>query len=447
MLLRFGSVPILVVSSAEAAREIMRTHDIIFSNRPKSVIFEKLLYDYRDVASAPYGEYWRHVKSICVLNLLNNKRVRSFCAVREEEIKSMIDDITQHASSSTVVNLSEMLAKLTNDVVCRAALGRKYSSTDCLEGGQTFTGLMREFGELLGTVSIGDFIPWLVWVNRVNGLNAKLDKLAKQLDDFLNIVIQEHEDDRYRNGNDDDHAKSVKECQKDFVDVLLEIQKENSLGFPLDIVSIKAIILDMFAGGTDTTYTVLEWAMTELIRHPSIMSKLQDEVRGIVGNKSQISENDLVDMHYLKAVIKETLRFHPPIPLLVPRKSTQDVKIKGYDIKANTQVIVNAWKIGRDSKSYDNPEEYNPERFLNTSGIDYKGTDFQLIPFGAGRRICPGIQFATATNEIALANLVHKFDWALPGEAKCEELDMSEATGLTIHRKYPLKVIAIPHSC
>lgn len=205
----------------------------------------------------------------------------------------------------------------------------------------------------------------------------------------------------------------------------------------------------MFAAGTDTTYTVLEWAMTELLRHPSIMRKLQNEVRRIVGNKSQITENDLVDMRYLKAVIKETLRLHPPIPLLVPRKSTQDVKVNGYDIKANTQVIVNAWKIGRDSKSYNNPEEYDPERFLNTHrGIDYKGNDFELIPFGAGRRICPGIQFAMAINEIALANLVHKFDWALPaGEAKCEYLDMSESIGLTIHRKIPLKVVAIPYSC
>ena len=207
----------------------------------------------------------------------------------------------------------------------------------------------------------------------------------------------------------------------------------------------------MFVAGTDTTYTLLEWEMAELIRHPSIMRKLQNEIRGIVGKKSHITEDDLVDMHYLKAVIKETLRLHPPIPLLVPRKSTQDVKIKGrYDIKANTQIIVNAWKIGRDAKSYNNPEEYDPERFLHShssGGIDYKGNDFQLIPFGAGRRICPGIQFATAINEIALANLVYKFDWTLPDGAKCEDLDMSESTGLSIHRKYPLRVLALPYSC
>jgi cytochrome P450 len=203
----------------------------------------------------------------------------------------------------------------------------------------------------------------------------------------------------------------------------------------------------MFVAGSDTTHTFLEWAMTELLRHPRIMSKLQNEVRGIVGKKADITEQDLNEMHYLKAVIKETLRLHPPIPLLVPRKSTQDVKINGYDIKANTQVIVNAWKIGRDSKSYHKPEEYDPERFLIHSGIDYKGNDFQLIPFGAGRRICPGIHFAMVINEIALANLVHKFNWALPGEARSDDLDVTESIGLTIHRKYPLKAVASPYSC
>lgn len=200
----------------------------------------------------------------------------------------------------------------------------------------------------------------------------------------------------------------------------------------------------MFAAGTDTIFTSIEWVMSELLRHPRVMKKLQNEVRGIVGNKTEITEDDLVGMHYLKAVIKETLRLHPPAPLLVPRVSTQDVKINGYVIKANTQVIVNAWAIGRDPKSYNNPEEFEPERFLN-SAIDYKGDSFQYLPFGAGRRGCPGIQFALAVQEIALANIVHRFDWALPDGVRGEDLDMSESTGASVHRKYPLKAVAIAY--
>ncbi|KAM1025810.1 hypothetical protein ACFX2I_038783 [Malus domestica] len=181
----------------------------------------------------------------------------------------------------------------------------------------------------------------------------------------------------------------------------------------------------MFIAGTHATYAVLEWAMTELLRHPRIMSKLQNEVRGIVGNITDIiTEDDLVGMHYLKAVIKETLRLHTPAPLLVPRVSTQD-------------------GIGRDPETYENPE-YKPKRFL-TKGPDYKGNDFQFIPFGAGRRIFPGIQFAISIVEIVLANIVHEFNWALPGGASGEGFDMTESNGATVNLKYPLKAVALPY--
>ena len=192
-------------------------------------------------------------------------------------------------------------------------------------------------------------------------------------------------------------------------------------------------------------YTVLEWIMTELLRHPKTMKRVQNEVRGIIGNKKDIIEDDLEKMQFLKAVIKETLRFHPPIPLLVPRKSIRDAKIQGYDIAAGTQVIINAWAIGRDPTSWDEPNEFQPERFLNSS-IDFKGNDFELIPFGAGRRGCPGISFSIATIELVLANLLHNFDWTLPGEARGEDLDTTESTGITIHRKFPLIAVATPYS-
>ena len=200
----------------------------------------------------------------------------------------------------------------------------------------------------------------------------------------------------------------------------------------------------MFAAGTDTTYTVLEWAMAELLKRPVIMQKLQAEVRSVVGNRTNITEEDLGHMNYLKAVIKETLRFHPPIPMLVPRESMRDIKLNGYDIATGTQVLVNAWAIATDPSSWDQPFEFKPERFLNSS-IDFKGHDFQFIPFGAGRRGCPGILFAMAVNEIILASLVHQFDWSLPGGAAGEDLDMSETAGLAIHKKSPLLAVATPY--
>ncbi|XP_070026306.1 cytochrome P450 71A2-like [Nicotiana sylvestris] len=208
---------------------------------------------------------------------------------------------------------------------------------------------------------------------------------------------------------------------------------------------IRELTLDTFTAGTDTTYTTLEWIMTELLRHPRAMEKLQNEVRQLAQGKSEITEDDLGNMQYLKAVIKETLRFHPPIPLLLPRESMEDVKLLGYHIPAKTQVIINAWTIGRDPLSWENPEEYRPERFLN-SNIDVKGLNFELIPFGAGRRGCPGITFAIIVNELALARLVHKFNFALPERMKGEDLDMTEGTGITIRRQSPLLAVVTPCS-
>ncbi|GMJ00078.1 cytochrome P450, family 71, subfamily A, polypeptide 25 [Hibiscus trionum] len=429
MLLRFGNVPVLVVSSADAACEIKKTHDLTFINGPKFSVAKKLLYDYKDVASAPYGEYWRQMRSICVLNLLSNKMVKSYRAIREEETALAMACIKRYCSSGLLVNLTELFSATTNNVICRIALGRKYN-----EDTNKFKKLLSEFLELLGTPSIGDYLPWLAWLSHVNGFNARADKVAKEFDEFLDGVIEEHLNRRNGDGND----------QKDFVDVLLEIQKQDSVGFPIERNSIKAIILDVFSAGTDTTFTVLEWAMTELLRHPKAIKELQNEARKVAGGKSSISEDDLHNMHYLKAVIKETLRLHPPIPTLLPRVSTKDVKINGYDIAEGTLVIINAWAIGRDPSTWEKPEEFLPDRFLNNP-IDFKGQHFELIPFGSGRRICPGILLAMHINELLLANLVHKFDWSLPGGASEKDLDMTECTGLTIHKSSPL--IAIANQC
>ncbi|GMY14907.1 cytochrome p450 71a26 [Fagus crenata] len=236
MLLHFGSVPTLVVSSADAAREIMKTQELIFANRSKSSMFNKLFYNYKDVASAPYGDYWRQMKSILVLHLLSNKKVQSFHSVREEELSLVIEKIKLQCCS---VNLSKVFAKLTNDVICRVALGRKY---DGGEGRRKFTELFGEFVELLGVFNVGDYIPWLSWVSRVNGLDARAEKVAKQFDDFLEGVIEEHIN-CHNKGSDGHVVSHENEDQKDFVDALLSIQEENIIGFPIDRVSIKALLL------------------------------------------------------------------------------------------------------------------------------------------------------------------------------------------------------------
>lgn len=439
MLLHIGVRPVLIVSSSDDARDIMKTHDLIFSNRPKLTISDRLLYQGKDVAAAPYGEYWRKVRSICVLQLLSNKRVQSFRAQREEEVALLVQDVKHSALLSLPVNLSQLFASLTLDVICRVAFGRKYIESG--EGGRKFKEMLGEFMRLLGGFYMADFIPWLAWVDRINGSDAKVKKIAEEFDKFLDVVVDEHIGALKMKG-----GTSVEDEEgKDFVDVLLEVQNSGIAGSSIDRDSIKGIILDIFSGGTDTTYTFLEWAMAEILRHPRVCGKLQNEVMGIAKGKPDITESDLDKMHYLKAVIKETLRLHPPIPLLAPRESTEDVKIMGYDIAARTMVYINAWAIGRDPSEWDEPEEFRPERFVNSS-VDVKGHDFQLLPFGAGRRGCPGILFAMITNELVLANIVHKFDWELPAGTSAEDMNMTECSGVVAHRKVPLVAVPKPRS-
>ncbi|CAA2954105.1 cytochrome P450 71A6-like [Olea europaea var. sylvestris] len=429
MLLHLGRLPVLVVSSADGAHEIMKNQDVVFSNRPKLRVIDKIIYGSKDMAFAPYGEYWRQVRSICVLQLLSNKRVQSFRRVREEEMSLMIEKI-RHSSSSSI-NLSNILVSLTNDIICRVALGRKYIAA---QESTKIVSKLKEFQELLVTFNPGDYIPWLDWINRVNGFNANVEKMARWFDDFFEGVVEEHRNRKKRETNLKDSSNEA-----DLVDILLEIQRENMAGSPIENDTIKAVIFDIFVAGTDTSSTALVWTMAELLKHPKSMEKLQNEVRQVAGSKLDVTEDDLDKMLYLKAVMKESLRLHPPVPLLLPRESTQDSKILGYDIAVKTRVIINSWAIARDPLLWENPEDFCPERFLDT-GMDFRGLNFEYIPFGAGRRGCPGITFAIAVAELALAKLMLNFNFGLPHGATEKDLDMTESPGDTVSKKIPLLV-------
>ncbi|KAL6177536.1 hypothetical protein ACLB2K_049062 [Fragaria x ananassa] len=307
MLLHFGVKPVLIVSSADDARDVMKTHDLVFSNRPRLSASDRLLYNGKGVASATYGEHWRSARRVCVVHLLSSNRVQSFRAEREEELGLLIQEVKRLTSVSLSVNLSEMFASFTVDVMCRVAFGRKY-------GGFKFREMLGELMMLLGGFYMRDYVPWLAWVDWIKGSDAKIERLSKEFDRFLDDVVDEHMGVFKMRGESGGDGSG--EGGKDFVDVLLEVQSSGSEGSSIDRDSIKGIILDMFSGGTDTTYTVLEWAMTEILRHPRVCRKLQIEAMEIANGKPDITESDLDNMHYLKAVIKETLRLHPPIPLL-----------------------------------------------------------------------------------------------------------------------------------
>ncbi|KAG6482903.1 hypothetical protein ZIOFF_059542 [Zingiber officinale] len=429
MLLHRGHIPTLVVSSPDAACDVLRHQDLVCAGRPTFTPANILLEG--DISFAPYGDYWRQLRRICSVHLLSSKRVQSYRRTREEEVAAMAAAIA--AKASTTINLSEIIYSSTNDVICRVVSGKFKRA----EGrSRVFTELINGNSELLSAVYLGDYFRWLGWVDELLGNVTRVRKLRKRWEELLDQVIKEHAD--RSSSNIDGHDE---EEEKDFVDVLMSLQEKNE--FVLEPANFKSLLIDVFGGGTDTSYITLEWAMVELVRNPLVMQKLQEEVRRIANRKSLVKEEDLHQMTYLLAVIKEVLRLHPPAPLMVPRETLNDCIIQGYSIPKKMRIIVNAWAIGRDPKHWDEPEEFRPERFLDGS-VDFNGTDFRYMPFGSGRRICPGLQFAISWLELALANLVHQFDWELPDGMEKEEFHTREVPGLLVQREGQLHLVAKP---
>ncbi|XP_030458091.2 cytochrome P450 71AP13-like [Syzygium oleosum] len=429
--LQLGEIPTVVVSSARMAKEVMKTHDLALSSRPQIFSAKHLFYDCTDVVFSPYGAYWRHIRKICILELLSAKRVQSYSHVRIEEVARLVDRITESYPGTT--NLTKLLGLYANDVLCRIAFGRDFSGGGDYDR-HGFQKMLEEYQELLGGFSIGDFFPSMEFIHSLTGMKSRLQHTFRRFDNLFDEILRDHQKEN-----------KATELHKYLVDVLLDIQKNGYGDMPLTRDNVKAIILDMFAAGTDTTFITLDWGMTELVINRKAMGRAQAEVRSVVGERKYVQETDLPQLQYLKAVIKEIFRLHPPAPVLVPRESMEDVTIDGYSIPAKTRFFVNAWSIGRDPESWVDPESFLPERFLDeNSNIDFKGQDFQLIPFGAGRRSCPAIAFGNASVELALAQLLHSFDWELPHETQPKDLDMTEVFGITMHRIANLMVIAKP---
>lgn len=197
---------------------------------------------------------------------------------------------------------------------------------------------------------------------------------------------------------------------------------------------------ELFVAGSDTTSITIEWAMAELLRKPDALQKARQELLTVVGTERPVRESDIDKLPYIQAIAKETMRLHPAGPLLLPYKVKNEAEVSGYILPKGIQVLVNAWAIGRDPKYWTEPMEFRPERFV-ASSIDYKGCNFKYIPFGAGRRICPGMPLAVRMVPLMVASLIQAFDWRLPGGISPEELNMEEKFGVTLKKAIPLRAI------
>ncbi|CAL5085338.1 unnamed protein product [Urochloa decumbens] len=426
MLLRLGELRIVVASSADAAREVMRTHDVAFATRPISPMGRILVGDDSDgLIFAPYGDGWRQLRRICTTELFSARRVRSFRAVREDEVRRLLRSVAASAATpSPPVDLSEMLSAYVADAAVRAIIGSRFRDRE------TFLRLLERRVMVTPMSSLPDIFPSSRLAMLLSPAPRLMKREREKMMAFIDTIIQDHQENR---------AAGVVD-EEDLLDVLLRVQREDELDPPLTTENIKAVIIDIFGASSETSATTLQWIMAELMRNPRVMRKAQDEVRRVLAGQEIVTEDNLSDLRYLPLVIKEALRLHPPATLLLPRECRSPCRVLGFDVPVGAMVLVNAWAIGRDPAYWDAPEEFMPERF-ETSEVDFKGTDFEFIPFGAGRRMCPGIGFGLANMDLALTSLLYHFDWELPDGAKPGELDMTEAMGITTRRLCHLRLI------
>ncbi|XP_030506964.2 cytochrome P450 71AU50 [Cannabis sativa] len=431
MHMRLGLIPTIVVSSPKAAELFLKTHDLSFATRPVHQAAQYLSWGQRNLSFGLYGSYWRDMRKMCTLELLSSLKISTFRAMRREEIGHFIEFIKNNATShdgGVAIDLSAKITTCNTDMSCRMVFGKKYSDEEFDPKG--FKEIIKEFMHLAAAPNLGDYIPFLAPLD-LQGLTKRMKAVNKVFDDFFDVIIDEH----IQSKDKDQHET------KDFVDVMLSFMGSEQSEYRIERLNIKAIILDMLITSMDTASTVVEWAISQLIKHPTTMKKLQKELETTVGMERMVEESDLDKLPYLNMVIKETLRLHPVAPLLLPHAAIEECTVNGFHIPKNSRVFINAWTIGRDPEYWDEPEKFFPERFSGNN-IDYIGRDFEFIPFGSGRRSCPGMQLGMIVVRLMVAQIVHCFDWELPNGMVSSELDMNEEFGLTIPRSTHL--VAIP---
>ncbi|KAL3371358.1 hypothetical protein AABB24_008075 [Solanum stoloniferum] len=341
MLLKFGSKPVLVASSPEMAKEILKTHDTIFASRPPLAAGKPIL-------------------------------------------------------------LKDHLPRFTLRTISRIAMSDKYCSDQSNSDTSIATlerlqWMLDEWLVLGGVINLGDWIPLFSWFD-LQGYVRQMKALGKNFTQFYKYVIDDHNATKMQTTGDF--------VPKDMVDALLHLSNDPNLEVKLTSDHMMGLINNLLAGGTDTAAATIEWTFQELLRRPNIIDKARQELDRAIGKERWVEEEDFSKLPYIDAIIKESFRLHPLCALLPPHYSIEDCKVAGYDIPKGTIVYVNAWSLGRNSKYWDRAEEFIPERFIENN-IDVKGQNFAFLPFGSGRRRCPGYSLGMKVVRTTMANLLH----------------------------------------
>ncbi|XP_059644978.1 cytochrome P450 78A5 [Cornus florida] len=426
MAFSIGFTRFIISSHPETAKDILNSS--AFADRPVKESAYELLF-HRAMGFAPFGEYWRNLRRISATHLFSPKRIACFGEFRGEIGLKMVGEIMELMERNGDVEVKKVLHFGSLNNVMMSVFGRSYEfGENGGGGGFELEGLVSEGYELLGVFNWSDHFPLLGWFD-LQGVRKRCRDLVAKVSVFVGKIIQEHRMKRVENGC------GLDESSGDFVDVLLDLEKENRLT-DSDMI---AVLWEMIFRGTDTVAILLEWILARMVSHPEIQAKAQSEIDTVVGASRKVSDSDLPHLPYLNAIVKETLRMHPPGPLLSwARLAIHDTHVGEHFIPAGTTAMVNMWAISHDERVWSEPNEFKPERFMEEE-VPIMGSDLRLAPFGSGRRVCPGKAMGLATVQLWLAQLLQNLKWV----ASDNGVDLSECLKLSMEMKHPLVCKAV----
>ncbi|CAI8587463.1 unnamed protein product [Vicia faba] len=445
--IKLGLKHAIIINNWEMAKECFTTNDMALSSRPKLVATQHLAYKGAMFGFAPYGPYWRHLRKIVTLEILTNRRIEQQQHIRVSEVRTSIKELfdvwsskrsESNSSNYVLVDMKQWFTHITFNMVLRMVVGKRYFGARTNveeEEAKRCVKALKEMMHLFGVITVGDVIPCLKLFDFGGHVKA-MNETLKELDNILNEWLKERRHERSL-------GEKLEGEDKDIMDVLLYLLDGKIIeGFDSDTI-VKATILVLFAGGTDTSSVTLTWALGLLLKNPHAMKKAVEELDIHIGKTRRVNESDITKLVYIQAIVKETLRLYPAAPLSGPHEFSENCTLGGYQVKKGTRLITNLVKIHTDPNVWPDPLEFKPERFLTThKDIDVRGNHFELLPFGSGRRMCPGISFGLQMVHYSLASILHSFEILNPTTP--ELVDLTEEFGLTNTKATPLEVLVKP---
>ncbi|OEL23543.1 Isoflavone 2'-hydroxylase [Dichanthelium oligosanthes] len=431
LLLRFGSRRVVHVADPAVAEQCLSTHDVTFANRPRLPSGRHLSNGYTTLGSSSYGPNWSNLRRIATVDVFSSHRLLLSADVRAGEVRDMARRLFKAAAAPSGAparaDVKARAFELALNTVARMVAGKRYYGDDAglaTEEAERFRAMVREYFAMHGASNLQDFVPVLALVD-IGGVNKRAIRLSKARNEWAQRLIDNH------------RAAAGREQGKTMVGDLLEKQASDPEAYSDKV--IRALCLSILQAGTDTSSAAIEWGMALLLNHPAAMAKARAEIDEVVGTSRLVEEADLPNLPYLRCIITETLRLHPVGPLLIaPHESSSDSSVGGYDIPAGTMLLINVHAMHRDARVWEEPERFSPERFEGG-----RSDGKWMLPFGMGRRRCPGEGLAVKMVGLALGTLVQCFEWRRVGD---EEVDMAEASGLTMPKAVPLEALYWPRA-